>query len=143
MRTKPLFLALLYIFVSGKATAFLSFKEQQRIHKLQSRRDTNAHLCMMDITVVHYTFDDLNPDSTAEMISDASSVALDLAGVVTPSRLHVLSFAILGRLLVLYRDFFLDGHSVPPEEVAVQAFLLMTNIKELIKTISENRSTME
>ena len=143
---KSLLTTLLYLAVAGRATAFLSLNEQRQIRNLQPLlpldhcRTANTHVGMVNhIAAVAPTFQDLSPDMTVEVMTDISHVALDLTGFLTPSRLHILSFSILGRLLLLYTDCCLQGHSVPPEELAVQAFLLATNLKDLARAIMENR----
>ncbi|CAJ1919784.1 unnamed protein product [Cylindrotheca closterium] len=140
MRPK-LLLLLIYAILVCQASAFLRCKEQRPVQSIQSRSGTHPQLGMMeDITAVHSALHDLNPEVRVEMMTDVSHVALDLTAFFTPSRLHILSFAILGRILVLYTDCCVPGHSsVPPEELAVQAFLLATNLKDLVKAIAESR----
>jgi hypothetical protein len=79
------------------------------------------------------TFLDFNPEVEAEVITDVSHVALDFSGFVTPSKSLYLSFTVVGRMLLLYMDWYIPGHSVPPEELAIQMFLLGANLKDLVK----------
>lgn len=136
-----LLLLLLCAFLACKASAFLSVREKQRMQTFSSRLGLHPHLGVMgDIAAVYPTFPDLNPEVRVEMVTDVSHVALDLTAFLTPSRLHILSFAILGRMLVIYNDCCLLGPSVPREELAVQAFLLAVNLKDLANALVEKRS---
>jgi hypothetical protein len=79
------------------------------------------------------TFLDFNPEIKAEVLTDVSHVALDFSGFITPSKSLYLSFTVVGRMLLLYIDCYVPGHSVPPVELAIQMFLLGANLKDLVR----------
>ena len=76
----------------------------------------------------------VNPNVEAEVLTDMSHVALDFTGFFKPSRASYLVFAVLGRLLLITADYLPD-HAVSPEELAVQMFLLGTNVNALVTSI--------
>ena len=76
----------------------------------------------------------VNPHVEAEVLTDMSHVALDFTGFFKPSRASYLVFAVLGRLLLIAADYLPD-HAVSPEELAVQMFLLGTNVNALVTSI--------
>jgi hypothetical protein len=84
-------------------------------------------------------FLDFNPEVKAEVITDVSHVALDFSGFITPSKSLYLSFAVVGRMLLLYMDWYIPGHSVPPEELFIQVFLLGANLKDLARAAASDQ----
>jgi hypothetical protein len=121
----------------------------QRIHNRQS-----VELSMIDDSLVQ-SFDFMllgsqqdalsaasqsliNPDVEAEVLTDMSHVLMGFSGFLTTgtpsnSTLRCLSVAV-GRILILFADYLPD-HTVHPEELAVQLFLLTVSLNDILKAL--------
>ena len=78
-------------------------------------------------------------DTEAEFLTTMAHVTMDFTGFGhNPSKTLLRYFAVLGRVLVLSADYVID-HSIHPEELAIQLFLMGIALKELV---FEPRTTM-
>jgi hypothetical protein len=135
-----LFYLLPFVFLSSASTAFLSkstflSKQEMRITRGTPRALVPDFLSVPiePIVTTAATFLDFNPEVKAEVLTDVSHVALDFSCFLTPSKSLYLVFAVVGRMLLLYNDWCVPGHSVPPEELAIQVFLLGATLKDLVR----------
>lgn len=155
---RKLLLLTLSAILASEAASFSNYKEMRRAAAPPLRQRMKptewrprrsvlpAHFgTFLDpISAAHSQLQDLNPEVKAEVMTDVSHVALDFTAFLTPSRLHILSFAIFGRICILYNDCcLLPGHGVPPEELAVQSLLLAKNLSDLVQAVIEHRSMVE
>jgi hypothetical protein len=76
----------------------------------------------------------MNPSVEAEVLTDMSHVMMDFSGFFTPSRSLLRCFSVVGRILVLSADYLPD-HTVHPEELAVQLFLLAYSLSDVLKAL--------
>jgi hypothetical protein len=76
----------------------------------------------------------MNPSVEAEVLTDMSHVMIDFSGFFTPSRSLLRCFSVVGRILVLSADYLPD-HTVHPEELAVQLFLLAVSLSDVLKSL--------
>jgi hypothetical protein len=74
----------------------------------------------------------LDPSVEAELLTGMAHLSLDFAGMFSPSKSLIRLFAVVGRIFVISADYLPD-HSIHPEELLVQLFLLAVTMKELIK----------
>jgi hypothetical protein len=78
----------------------------------------------------------MTPDVEAEVLTDVSHVMMDFSGFLpndTPSKSMLRCFSVVvGRILVLSADYLPD-HTVHPEELAVQLFLLTVSLNDILK----------
>jgi hypothetical protein len=78
----------------------------------------------------------MTPDVEAEVLTDMAHVMMDFSGfLITPSKsmLRCLS-VVVGRILVLSADYLPD-HTVHPEELFVQLFLLAVSLRDVVKAL--------
>jgi hypothetical protein len=108
-------------------------------------RVRDFHLSMIDSSMLVGAFDSmleqdllsdaistlLPPDIEAEVLTDMSHV-LDLSGIFSPSKSRLRLFSIVGRIFTIYADYLPD-HTIHPEELAVQLFLLGVSMREIVK----------
>jgi hypothetical protein len=139
-----LFYLIPFVFLYSASTAFLSTstflsKQEMRITRGTPRALVPHFLSVAiePVVTTTATFLDFNPEVEAEVITDVSHVFLDFAGFITPSKSLYLSFAVVGRMLMFYMDWYVPGHSVPLEELAIQVFLLGANLKDLVIAVCE------
>jgi hypothetical protein len=135
-----LFYLLLFGFLYSASTAFLStstFLSKQEMRLTRGTPLAFVHdflsVPIEPVVTTTTTFLDLNPEIKAEVLTDVSHVALDFSGFITPSKSLYLSFTVVGRMLLLYIDWYVPGHSVAPVELAIQMFLLGANLKDLVR----------
>lgn len=135
---KSMFILLLLILLYSMSSAF-----PVRPHFRQTQRQTTSILNLSEIEILEsfekvinppVTLPNFNTDIEKEVLTDMSHVALDFTGFFKPSKASYLVCAALGRLMLIYTDCLPD-QSVAPEEVAVQIFLLGTNLSALIGSI--------
>jgi hypothetical protein len=74
----------------------------------------------------------LDPSVGAELLTDMAHVSLDFAGMFSPSKSLIRLFAVVGRIFVISADYLPD-HSIHPEELLIQLFLLTMTMKDLNK----------
>jgi hypothetical protein len=134
-----LFYLLPFVFIYSTSTAFLSTSTFLSKQEMQITRGTPRALVphflsmpMESVVTTTATFIDFNPEVKAHVISDVSDVFLDFSGFITASKSLHLSLAFVGRMMMLYMHWYVPGHSVPPEELAIQVFLLGNNLKDLV-----------
>jgi hypothetical protein len=148
-----LFYLLLFGFLYAASTAFLStstFLSKKEMRQTRGTPLAFVHdflsMPIEPVVTTTTTFLDLNPKIKAEVLTNVSNVAfdfsaLDFSGFITPSKSLYLSFTVVGRMLLLYMDWYVPGHSVPPEELAIQMFLLGANLKDLVRAaVSEQQA---
>ena len=73
------------------------------------------------------------PDSNmeAEVLTDIAHVTMDLFGFASPSKLLLRYLSVVGRVFVIGADYVVD-HSIHPEELAIQLFLMGIAVKEIV-----------
>jgi hypothetical protein len=78
----------------------------------------------------------MTPEVEAEVLTDMSHVMMDFSGFLpigTPSKSMLRYFSVVvGRILVLSADYLPD-HTVHPEELVVQLFLLTVSLSDILK----------
>eukprot|EP00535_Pseudo-nitzschia_heimii_P002049 CAMPEP_0197181644 /NCGR_PEP_ID=MMETSP1423-20130617/5868_1 /TAXON_ID=476441 /ORGANISM="Pseudo-nitzschia heimii, Strain UNC1101" /LENGTH=107 /DNA_ID=CAMNT_0042631933 /DNA_START=149 /DNA_END=472 /DNA_ORIENTATION=- len=74
---------------------------------------------------------DLSPDVEVEVLTTMAHVTMDFTGLVNPSKTLLRYFAVLGRVFVISADYITD-HSIHPEELMIQLFLMGIAVKEII-----------
>jgi hypothetical protein len=72
----------------------------------------------------------LDPKLEAEVLTDMSHVALDFTSFLNSSKALLKKSSVIGRVLVIFADYIPD-HSIHPEELAIQLFMLGLAIKNL------------
>jgi hypothetical protein len=86
----------------------------------------------------------MTPDVKAEVLTDMSHVMMDFSGFLTtgtPSKsMRRCFFVVVGRVLVLSADYLPD-HTVHPEELAVQLFLLAVSVTDILKALKMQQDT--
>jgi hypothetical protein len=87
------------------------------------------------------TLPKVNLEVKTEVLTDVSHIALDFSGFFSPSKSLTLFASLLGRMIVLYTDTILPDHSVPPEELVVQLFLLGINLNDIMKLALINQQS--
>ena len=136
--THKLIYFLAFALLYSSSSAFLSkpsFVPRQRQRTRTVLQVSEIVVDTLDSVInVPITLPNVNPDVEAEVLTDMSHVALDFTGFFKPSRASYLVFAVLGRLLLITADYIPD-HTVSPEELAVQMFLLGTNVNALVTSI--------
>jgi len=75
-----------------------------------------------------------DPDIEAEVLVDVSHVIMDLPVFFRPSESLVRCFSVIGRILVIGADYLPD-HTMHPEELAIQLFLLGISLKDVLKAV--------
>eukprot|EP00526_Cylindrotheca_closterium_P020806 CAMPEP_0113605854 /NCGR_PEP_ID=MMETSP0017_2-20120614/2551_1 /TAXON_ID=2856 /ORGANISM="Cylindrotheca closterium" /LENGTH=206 /DNA_ID=CAMNT_0000514375 /DNA_START=48 /DNA_END=668 /DNA_ORIENTATION=+ /assembly_acc=CAM_ASM_000147 len=73
-----------------------------------------------------------SPLVEAEVLSDMAHVALDFSGLLSPSKSMMRLYSIFGRLFALSADYLPD-HTIHPEELLIQFFLICVTMRELIQ----------
>lgn len=73
-----------------------------------------------------------DPDMEAEVLSDLAHVAMDFSTFFSASRSLLRLYSIIGRLFVLSADYLPD-HSIQPDELLIQLFLLFVAIKDITR----------
>ncbi|CAJ1947291.1 unnamed protein product [Cylindrotheca closterium] len=73
-----------------------------------------------------------SPLVEAEVLTDMAHVALDFSGLLSPSKSMMRLYSIIGRLFALSADYLPD-HTVHPEELMIQLFLICVTMRELIQ----------
>jgi hypothetical protein len=79
----------------------------------------------------------LDPKLEAEVLTDMSHVALDFTSFLNSSKALLKKSSVIGRVLVIFADYIPD-HSIHPEELAIQLFMLGLAIKNLASPSIEN-----
>jgi hypothetical protein len=78
----------------------------------------------------------MTPDVELEVLTAMAHVMMDFSGFLTtgtPSKSSLRSFTgVVGRILILSADYLPD-HTINPEELAVQLFLLTVNLTDILK----------
>jgi hypothetical protein len=77
----------------------------------------------------------LDPNMEAEVFTDMSHLALDFASIMKASK----ATAVIGRVLVILADYVPD-HSIHPEELVFQLFMLGVAIKNLASPSMESQT---
>jgi hypothetical protein len=67
-------------------------------------------------------------------LTDVSHVIMDFAGFLALSKSMIRLYAVIGRILVIFADYLPD-HSIRPEELAIQIFLLSVSLNEVLKPL--------
>lgn len=136
--TQRLIYVLAFALLYSTSSAFLvtpSFVPRQRQQTTTVRQVSEIVVDTLDSAITSpVMLPNVNPNVEAEVLTDMSHVALDFTGFFKPTRASYLVFAVLGRLLLIAADYLPD-HTVSPEELAVQMFLLGTNVNALITSI--------
>jgi hypothetical protein len=76
----------------------------------------------------------MNPSVEAEVLTVMSHVMMDFSGFFNPPRPLLRYFSVVGRILVLSADYLPD-HTVHPEELTVQLFLLAVSLRDDLKAL--------
>ena len=91
---------------------------------------TTLHIQASPETIIATTDDPIVFES--ELLYDMAHIALDLTPLGSASKVLVRVSAIVGRLFVMLADYLPD-HSLHPEELGIQLFLLGVALKELLQ----------
>uniref|UniRef100_A0A7S4AAD3 Uncharacterized protein n=1 Tax=Pseudo-nitzschia australis TaxID=44445 RepID=A0A7S4AAD3_9STRA len=73
----------------------------------------------------------VSPDLEAEVLTTMAHATMDFSGFFAPSKSVLRLYSVVGRIFVISADYITD-HSIQPEELAIQLFLLGIAVKELI-----------
>jgi hypothetical protein len=80
----------------------------------------------------------LDPNMEAEVLTDMSNLlALDFKSIMNSSKALLKMTSVIGRVLVILADYVPD-HSIHPEELVFQLFMLGVAIKNLTSPSMEN-----
>jgi hypothetical protein len=77
------------------------------------------------------TADPLDPSFGAEVLAGMAHLGLDFTSMLSPSKSLIRLFAVIGRIFAISADYLPD-HSIHPEELMIQLFLMAVTMKELI-----------
>ena len=77
----------------------------------------------------------LQPEIQAEVLTDMAHVTLDFSTFFRPNKAALRLLTVFGRLSVLTADYLPD-HSILPEELAIQLFLLGVSTREIVKSVA-------
>eukprot|EP00980_Cylindrotheca_fusiformis_P029814 scaffold23891_cov132-Cylindrotheca_fusiformis.AAC.9 len=142
--TRPSFYLLQFALLCASSYAFVStpaLSVQNEPHH-ESRATVRRNLFLhSDALAAHpgilmtaaTTLPDLDSEVEAEVLTDMAHFAMDFSVFIAPTESFYLSLAVFGRLLVLFTDCYVPGHGAPPEELAIQLFLLGCNLKDLTR----------
>ena len=78
-------------------------------------------------------------DMEAEVLTTMAHVTMDFSGFVNPSKNLLRYSIVLGRVFAISADYIID-HSIHPEELMIQLFLMAIAIKEIIFDKAANSS---
>ena len=70
-------------------------------------------------------------DMEAEVLTTMAHFTMDFSMFANPSKHLLRYFAVLGRVMVISADYIID-HSIHPEELMIQLFLISMAVKEII-----------
>jgi len=73
----------------------------------------------------------ISSDVEAEVLTAMAHITMDFTGLAKPSKSLIRLFVVIGRMLVIAADYVAD-HSIHPEELLIQLFLMSVAIKEMI-----------
>jgi hypothetical protein len=79
----------------------------------------------------------LDPNMEEEVLTDMSHLALDFTSIMNSSKATLKKTSVIGRILVIFADYIPD-HSIHPEELVYQLFLLGVAINNLASPSIEN-----
>mmetsp|Transcript_20049 Transcript_20049/g.22372 ORF Transcript_20049/g.22372 Transcript_20049/m.22372 type:complete len:169 (+) Transcript_20049:173-679(+) len=82
----------------------------------------------------------ISTEVEAEVLTAMAHITMDFTGLAKPSKSLIRLFVVIGRMLVISADYVAD-HSIHPEELLIQLFLMSVAIKEMI--VSEDDDTNE
>lgn len=71
------------------------------------------------------------PDIEAEALTTMAHMTLDFTGFFSPSKNILRLLAVVGRVFVISADYITD-HSIHPEELVIQLFLMGIAVREMI-----------
>ena len=83
----------------------------------------------------------LQPEIQAEVLTDMAHVALDFSTFFRPNKAALRLLTVVGRLSVLTADYLPD-HSILPEELVIQLFLLGVSTLDVVKSVASIASNI-
>jgi hypothetical protein len=102
-------------------------------------RTTMSSLQLIIMTPTSSSSALLDPNMEAEVFTDMSHLALDFTSVMNSSKALLKMTSVIGRMLVILADYIPD-HSIHPEELVFQLFMLGVAIKNLATTSMESQT---
>ena len=78
----------------------------------------------------------MDPNVEAEVLTDISHIALDFTSLLNSSKALLKKTSVLGRVLIIFADYIPD-HSIHPEELVIQLFMLGLAIKNLTRSLEK------
>mmetsp|Transcript_59458 Transcript_59458/g.64206 ORF Transcript_59458/g.64206 Transcript_59458/m.64206 type:complete len:168 (+) Transcript_59458:87-590(+) len=82
----------------------------------------------------------MSTDVEAEVLTAMAHLTMDFTALAKPSKNLIRLFVVIGRMLVISADYVAD-HSIHPEELLIQLFLMSVAIKDMI-VLSDKKDGM-
>mmetsp|Transcript_59456 Transcript_59456/g.64202 ORF Transcript_59456/g.64202 Transcript_59456/m.64202 type:complete len:150 (+) Transcript_59456:87-536(+) len=86
-----------------------------------------------------YSGKDMSTEVEAEVLTAMAHITMDFTGLAKPSKHLIRIFVVIGRMLAISADYVAD-HSIHPEELLIQLFLMSVAIKEMIVSEDDSNS---